>query len=387
VELPEMKVMAVTLAKRDWVTGIWTFLELTRRALEAVGIEYRVPDHWLNHRDPRRPLRALVKALSWIAGSSYDINVRRRLVGPALSGIVRRESRSWCSDALHIQGSLAAGLILDFLAEERVPWVLHLHSIDSELVRAEGFPDDHPLVVFSDHLLRKSIRQAPVACAVSGNLLERIRALGIDASRVRVVHNPVIVPELPEAHQADPYVFLPARLTPWKGVDIAISVWENIEKEFPGLYLYIAGSGSEEMALRGLVQERGLKNIVFLGILSWEETMAWAAGATLLLHPTVPRGGAKEAFGMTVLEAMVLGVPVVSSDTGGAVEVLGDAGIFVPPFDTEAMALAILRLLRDEALRHELGQKGSQRAREMFSPELYAGKMAGAFRDAMESCN
>ena len=380
-----MKVMAVTLAKRDWVTGIWTFLELTRKALEAAGIEYRVPDHWLNHRQPRRPLRAIVKALSWIAGSSYDINIRRWLVGPALSGIVRRESRSWCPDALHIQGSLAAGLILDFLAEERVPWVLHLHSIDSELVRAEGFPDDHPLVVFSDHLLRKSILSAPVACAISRNLLERIAALGIDVSRVRAIHNPVSVPELPLADASEAYVLLPARLTPEKGVDLAISAWELVEKDFPGVWLYIAGKGPMEPGLRDLARDMGLRNVKFLGNLPWEETMALARGALVVLHTTVPRGGTREGLGMTILEAMALGKPVVTSDSGGAAEALGDAGIFVPPFDAEAMALAIMRLLRDEALRHELGQKGSQRAKELFSPELYAGKMRDAFRDAMGS--
>ncbi len=378
-----MKVMALTMAKRNWVTGIWTFLEITKRALEPVGIEYRIPDHWLNHRQPRRPLRALIKTLSWLAGAPYEINIRKKLIGPALSGIARRESRSYNPDVLHIQGSLAAGLILDFLAEERVPWVLHLHSIDSELIRAEGLAPDHPLVIFSDHLLRKSIAAAPVACAISNNLLERIRALGIDVSGVRVVHNPIFVPELPPVEAEGPYVFLPARLTPEKGVDLAIEAWNLVEKDLPGVYFYIAGTGPMELALTELVQGRGLRNVRFLGNLPWEKTMAFASGAALVLHTTVPRGGVREGLGMTILEAMALGVPVVSTDTGGAVEALGDAGIFVPPFDSEALASAILRLLRDEPLRRDLGQKGAGRAREVFSPELYASKMKDAFRDAM----
>ncbi len=378
-----MKVMAVTLAKKNWVTGIWTFLELTRRALEPVGIDYRVPDHWLNHRQPRRPLRALVRVLSWFAGTPYEIDIRRRVVGPALSGITRRESRSYNPDVLHIQGGLAAGLILGFLDEERVPWVLHLHSIDSELMKAEGVAPDHPLVIFSDHLLRKSIASAPVACAISNDLLERIRNMGIDVSGVRVVHNPVIIPELPEAPDPGPYVFLPARLSREKGVDIAISAWHVVEREFPDLSLIIAGAGPEEPALRGMVQETGLKSVRFLGRLSWEETLAWTRGALVLLHTTVPRGGAREGLGMTVLEAMALGVPVVSTDRGGAAEALGDAGVFVPPFDTEALASATIRLIRDRDLRRDLGQKGAQRAREMFGPEIYASKMKKAFADAI----
>ncbi|MGB9589408.1 MAG: glycosyltransferase family 4 protein [Candidatus Hydrothermia bacterium] len=383
MELPEMKVMALTLAKRHWVTGIWTFLDMTRKALEAVGIEYRVPDHWLNHRQPRWPLRSMVRVVSWLAGTPYEINVRRWLIGPALSGIARRESRFYNPDVLHIQGSLAAGLILEFLMEERVPWVLHLHSIDSELIRAEGLAPDHPLVILSDHLLRKSIASAPVVCAISRNLVDRIAALGIDVSRIRVVHNPIIIPELPEPPPCGPYVFLPARLSPEKGVDIAISAWKGVEKECPDVSLIIAGTGPQQDALMEMVQRAGATGIRFLGKLSWEETLAWTKRALVLLHPTVPRGGTREGLGMTVLEAMALGVPVISSDRGGAAEALGDAGIFVPPLDAEAMGQAIIRLIRDEALRHELSHRGIQRAEEMFGPDLYASKMARAFKDAV----
>jgi glycosyltransferase involved in cell wall biosynthesis len=384
VEEDAMKALAITLAKRSWVTGVWTFLEVTKRVLEREGIDYLLPDHWLNRREPRRPLRALVKAYSWLTGTSREINIRRMLIGPALSGIARRESRFHNPDVLHIQGSLAAGLILDFLAEERVPWVLHLHSIDSELIRAEGLEDDHPLVIFSDYLLKKSIKSAPVACAVSWNLRERLAALGADVSRIRVVHNTILVPELPQLPPREPYVFLPARLSPEKGVDVALSAWEEVEKRNPRVWLCIAGTGPQEGALRRFVQDRGLRNVRFLGMLSFEETMAWAAGALLLLQPTVPRGGFREAFGMTALEAMVLGVPVVSSDTGAGPEVLGDAGIHVPPFDAEAMSNAIARLLADEGLRRELGQRGLERARELFGPETYAKKMSEAFSDAIE---
>ncbi|MEO0140569.1 MAG: glycosyltransferase family 4 protein [candidate division WOR-3 bacterium] len=380
-----MKVLAITLAKKDWVTGVWTFLEITRKALEAEGIQYVIPDHWLNHREPRRPLRAIVKALSWFAGTPYEIDMRRRLTGPALAGITRRLSRFHNPDVLHIQGSLAAGLILDFLRAERVPWVLHLHSVDSELIRAEGIPPDHPLVIFSDHLLRKSIREAPVTCAVSHNLRDRIAALGIDVSRVRVVHNPIIVPELPDVPRTGPYIFLSARLTPWKGVDLAISAWERVEKELPEVFLYIAGSGPEEPSLRNLIKERDLKRVVFLGMLSWEEAMSWASKALLVLNPSVPRGGARESLPFSVLEGMALGVPVISSDTGGAKEALGDAGILIPPFDTEAMADAMIRLIKDEALRRELGQKGIRRAKEVFGPELYARRMRDAFASAIGS--
>ncbi|HTK29237.1 MAG TPA: glycosyltransferase family 1 protein [Vicinamibacterales bacterium] len=80
-------------------------------------------------------------------------------------------------------------------------------------------------------------------------------------------------------------------------------------------------------------------------------------GARLLVQPSF-----EEGFGLPVLEAMTLGVPVVAADRGALPEVLGDAGLLVDPEDTDALAAAIARLVEDDGLASAAASKGVQRS-------------------------
>jgi glycosyltransferase involved in cell wall biosynthesis len=81
------------------------------------------------------------------------------------------------------------------------------------------------------------------------------------------------------------------------------------------------------------------------------------AGARLLVQPSF-----EEGFGLPVLEAMTVGVPVVAAEAGALPEVGGDAVLLAPPADPHAIALAIERLLDDDELARECGARGVARA-------------------------
>ncbi len=76
-----------------------------------------------------------------------------------------------------------------------------------------------------------------------------------------------------------------------------------------------------------------------------------------------------EGFGLPPLEAMACGAPVVSSNAGSLPEVVGDAGLLVPPTDEEAIGEALYRALTDSMLRQELRTKGFRRAAQFSWPE------------------
>ena len=80
-------------------------------------------------------------------------------------------------------------------------------------------------------------------------------------------------------------------------------------------------------------------------------------GARLLVQPSF-----EEGFGIPVLEAMSLGVPVVAANRGSLPEVLGHAGLLVDPEKPEEMAAAIERMLHDEALVRACSSQGMARA-------------------------
>jgi glycosyltransferase involved in cell wall biosynthesis len=88
-----------------------------------------------------------------------------------------------------------------------------------------------------------------------------------------------------------------------------------------------------------------------------------------------------EGFGLPPLEAMASGTPVVTSNVSSLPEVAGDAAVLVDPYDPEAIADGIYRVLTDEGLRHDLRQKGLNRARQ-FSWEDSARRVRAIYQQA-----
>jgi glycosyltransferase involved in cell wall biosynthesis len=83
-----------------------------------------------------------------------------------------------------------------------------------------------------------------------------------------------------------------------------------------------------------------------------------------------------DPFPLVVLEAMLLGTPVVAFDVGGVAEQIGDAGIVVPAGDIDAFAAAVLKLITDEDTRKRLGTAASRRADEFYSADSFATNLA-----------
>ena len=96
-------------------------------------------------------------------------------------------------------------------------------------------------------------------------------------------------------------------------------------------------------------------------------------GARAVLFPSLYEG-----FGLPALEAMLLGTPVITSNTASMPEVVGDAALTVDPYDVSALVDAIQAMDRDPALRARLAHDGPLRA-ALFSPERYAERLAALY--------
>src|SRR5687767_8852427 len=90
----------------------------------------------------------------------------------------------------------------------------------------------------------------------------------------------------------------------------------------------------------------------------------------------------EEGFGMTVVEAMQAGVPVVASARGALPEVVGDAGLIVDPTSAEAIATAIERLLDSPDERRRRAELGRRQAAR-FSWSVSATTLVAAYRDTI----
>lgn len=151
------------------------------------------------------------------------------------------------------------------------------------------------------------------------------------------------------------------RLAPHKGIDVLLDAVAGD----PRLTLRIAGTGPDEDRVRGRVRALGLDGRVsMVGHLGQEHLPAFYGGLDVLAVPSLTTPSWREQFGRVAVEAMASGVPVVASDSGALPDVVGGAGLLVPPGDAGALRSAIVLAGTDAALAARMRAAGLERARE-----------------------
>jgi glycosyltransferase involved in cell wall biosynthesis len=145
------------------------------------------------------------------------------------------------------------------------------------------------------------------------------------------------------------------------------------------LKLVVIGAPRKNGGIEKLIQKLGISDcITFTGRVSHDEFVRQYARATFAVIPSVYEG-----FGIPAGEAMACGVPVISTTGGALPEVVGDAGILVPPADPQALEHAIADLLDHPEYAVILGQKGYQRIQHHFTWKKAAEKTVSIYREAM----
>jgi glycosyltransferase involved in cell wall biosynthesis len=164
----------------------------------------------------------------------------------------------------------------------------------------------------------------------------------------------------------DEFVLYAGNVKPHKNLERLIDAFDLVRKRgMDHLKLVIIGDDiSKYTALRRAVHQHQLHKFVrFLGYLPEETLAVMYRLAGVFVFPSLYEG-----FGLPPLEAMASGTPVVTSNVSSLPEVAGDAAVLVDPYDAQAIADGIYRVLSDETLRRDLRKKGVARA-GMFSWE------------------
>lgn len=201
-------------------------------------------------------------------------------------------------------------------------------------------------------------------------------------------------------HGVDTDKFSPAGEDAAPGVPVILSAGRLVEKKgFPSLlracamlrdkgYSFrcvVVGEGPERGRLEEMIRILDLPDAVSLpGECSQEELLRYYQRATVFALPCcVLQDGDRDGIPNVLLEAMAVGLPVVSTPVSGIPELIGngDSGLLVPERDEGALASALELLIQDDALRDRLGQRGRQAVATDFDPEATARRLAVLFRE------
>ncbi|HET6454025.1 MAG TPA: glycosyltransferase family 1 protein [Armatimonadota bacterium] len=169
-------------------------------------------------------------------------------------------------------------------------------------------------------------------------------------------------------------------LEPRKNIAMLLAAFGQVRTDFeqPCELVLAGGKGWFYDEIFRLVESLGLRNHVrFTGYVRKEDLPVLYSAAAVFVYPSLYEG-----FGLPPLEAMACGTPVITSNASSLPEVVGDAGIMVDPHDAQALAEAILRVMRDPDLRQEMSEKGIERAKQ-FSWQQTARLTLQAYHDAL----
>ena len=299
---------------------------------------------------------------------------------------------------------LSAAWKLSRIIRQWRPEVVHAHDPHAVamagLALSFGAPDPRPRIVASRrvdfHLQAHSFsrwkyRQVDLFIAASKAIKDILVGDGIAASQIVVVHDGIDVGKIGRLPGVDihgefwlprgaPVVVNVGALVDHKGQKYLVAAMPHVLKAVPDAFLIIFGEGELRGALEKQIKQLGLEKQVRLAGFR-EDVLQVVKSADLFVMSSVTEG-----LGSTVLDAMAMRLAVVGTRAGGIPEAVvhNETGVLVPAADPQALATAMIGLLKSPKRRHEMGERGLARVTEHFGVARFLDETLRAYRLAVD---
>ncbi|MFH1355437.1 MAG: glycosyltransferase family 4 protein, partial [Candidatus Omnitrophota bacterium] len=331
-----------------------------------------------------RVYREPVMDLNWL--STRGVNGLTEEVKEGFNKFIDKTS----PDCLHVHNmhyfsKIHASLLQELSKKKSIPLILTAHNVW----------DDN---LFLD--LTNKIRWAHII-AVSHFIKREIIGTGYKHRNITVIHHGIdqdayslktkpgyIFKKYPILKGRKRIVFHPARMGLAKGCDVTIKAFRIVKGRFPDAVLVLAGtkniidwthSHQKDIAyMVSLVKFLNLRNNVLIDAYDLTDMPKLYAASSVCVYPST----ASEPFGLTMLEALASGKPMVVTEAGGMPEIIKDGinGFIVPVKNFESLASRIIQLLSDDQLRDRLGYTGRQIVEQQYTKEIVAENTLSLYR-------
>jgi glycosyltransferase involved in cell wall biosynthesis len=244
-------------------------------------------------------------------------------------------------------------------------------------------------------LRNRILRSATCFVAMSSDIAGELAANRVEPLRVHSIPNCVDTEAFSPASRDDKtilrrklaipekgiVVIYTGRLVSYKGLPVLLRAWTQISVRFSNAVLLLVGPGSDDIhnceeELRRYVCASGLqRSVIFAGAVP--KVSEYLQASDIYVFPTK-----MEAFGLSLLEAMACGLPVVSTPVGGIKDVLvhGQNGLLVDVDNVQQLCEALNALMSDSRLAMRLGVAARQTVRDRFSAEAIVEKYVELFQ-------
>ncbi|OGB87215.1 hypothetical protein A3J44_01885 [candidate division WOR-1 bacterium RIFCSPHIGHO2_02_FULL_45_12] len=379
-----MKIAFFSNSYLPYLSGVTISVKTLKDELVALGHEvFIVGPQYPGHQETDPKILRLFSLPATYPGY--------RFVFPYSPGIFARLKREKI-DLIHAHQPFGVGLAAWLLARQmKIPFVYSYHTLFSRYVHHAPFIPQKLAKWAVAKYLTFFCRQADTII-VPSEMVRRLLVLRKIKTPIQVIPTGINLKKITEhktpntghrkKHNIPPnakILLYTGRISQEKNIPFLLEAFAEIQKQEPETRLILVGGGPKEKAYQQLARHN--KNIIFTGKRPHEEVLDYCFAADLFVYASTT-----ETQGLVLTEAKACGLPVVAVFGGGISDVVGSGidGYLVPQNQSKFIE-HVLRLLRDDQLRQNMGHKAKQNIEESFSSVAVAKRMENVYNSLIKN--
>ena len=360
--------------------------ELVKRGHKAHLLTGSIGNHKVEHKYKGVAIkRSPLFDLNWLFNRGFEDleNEIKNLINMFLD---RSKPDVIHAHNMHYFSEIHAKTLDNYARKNRIPLILTAHNVWND-----GDFLDLTLDIEWKHIIAVSeyIKFELMGIRVPEHKITVVHH-GIDINKFKNTNSERILAKYPTLKKRK-IIFHPARIGLAKGCDVSLKALRIIKRKIPEALLILTGTKNtidwgttqqKDIAyMLHLTKKLNLKNNVFIQMIPLGVMPSFYHIADVCVYPS----SSQEPFGITMLESLASGVPIVVTKSGGMVEVIKDGvnGFVVKIKDYKELAERCISILKDKKLRQELGENGRMLIKERYTKEIMAENTIKVYEKAL----